>query len=271
MQKALPATIAILAGRIKVGLTRTQLDQLAESSTNTKPVPPQQLESNLSSSVNKSSDNPPDDYSVTVKTSRRDLAYVLANKLNGGTTVAGTLMIANMVGIKVFATGGIGGVHRQGESTMDVSADLIELGRTPVAVVCSGVKSILDIPRTLEFLETQGVFVAAFHHSSNYDFPAFYTRTSGSKAPYMLRDAREAAKLIKVTGDMEIGSGLLIGVPIPEDFAMDDTLINNAINTAVKDADKAGIVGKAVTPYLLDAISKITRGKSLESSKLGCD
>lgn len=278
----MPATIGILDGRIKVGLTSPQLERLAESSVGINMQKPhQQLDNRrLGGGVNKSGVNPPKEAATdsdsdggdstvvvaTMKTSRRDLAYVLANKLNGGTTVAGTLMISNIVGIKVFATGGIGGVHRQGESTLDISADLIELGRTPVAVVCSGAKSILDISRTLEFLETQGVFVAAYQ-SPDKDFPAFYSRKSGIKAPYALDNPVEVAKLIKITTDMQLESGLLIGVPIPEEFAMDDTLINNAINNAIKEADKAGVSGKDLTPYLLDAVSKLTKGRSLDSSK----
>lgn len=283
IQKALPATIGILDGRIKVGLTRSELERLAESSINNKmqssqQTYQQQLESHRLSGVNKFDSNPQQNetesgfdtdggsLAATVKTSRRDLAYVLASKLNGGTTVAGTLMIANMVGIKVFATGGIGGVHREGESTLDISADLIELGRNPVAVICSGAKSILDIPRTLEFLETQGVFVASYQSEEN-DFPTFYTRKSGVKTPYTIETPKEAARLIKINIDMELGSGLLIGVPIPEEFAIDETLINNAINEALKEAKKAGIEGKEVTPFLLAAVSKLTKGRSLESSK----
>lgn len=157
---------------------------------------------------------------ATLKTSRRDLAYVLRQKFNGGTTVAGTLMVCNMVGIKIFATGGIGGVHRNYESTLDVSADLIELSRSPVAVICSGVKSILDIPRTLEFLETQGVFVGAYQ-SDDGEFPAFYIRKSGVNAPYRLENPNEIGEMIKIAQDLEMNSGFLIGVPIPKEFAME--------------------------------------------------
>ena len=155
-----------------------------------------------------------------VKTSRRDLAYVLSNNLNGGTTVAGTLICAKMTGINIFATGGIGGVHRDGENTMDISADLIELGRSPVAVISSGVKSILDIPKTLEFLETHGVFVGTYQSPEN-NFPAFYTRKSGVKVDYNFECAKDAARLIHKSILLELESGMLIAVPVPLEFAMD--------------------------------------------------
>lgn len=155
-----------------------------------------------------------------MKTSRRDLAFVLSKQWNGGTTVAGTLIAANAVGIDVFATGGIGGVHRNGQDTMDVSADLIELSKSSVAVVSSGVKSILDIPRTLEYLETQGVTVSSYG-AVERDFPAFYTRKSGSKAPYNIDSPIEAAKMILASKLMKLNSGILIAVPVPEEFAMD--------------------------------------------------
>lgn len=234
-QNAIPATIAILDGKIKVGLTREELERLANKTDN----------------------------EMTIKTSRRDLAYVLQKKLNGGTTVAATLIICNMVGIKVFATGGIGGVHRNFESTLDVSADLLELGRSSTAVVCSGVKSILDIPRTLELLETQGVFVGAYQSN---DFPAFYTRKSGVKAPYSIKDATEAASVLKTNVDLELNSGFLLGVPIPKEFAMDESQIDRAIKEALANADKMGVKGKEVTPFILEAVSKITKGRSLEAN-----
>lgn len=161
----------------------------------------------------------------TVKTSRRDFAYVLGQRLNGGTTVAGTLICAQLCGIKIFATGGIGGVHRSGETTMDVSADLVEMGRSSVAVVSSGIKSILDIPRTMEYLETQGVFVSTFQVPDN-DFPAFYTRRSGVKAPYNFDDAADAAKCIAKSLQLGLTSGMLIGVPVPEEHAMNGERLN---------------------------------------------
>lgn len=239
-ENAIPATIAIINGRIKVGLTNEELEQLAELGEKEK--------------------------FKTIKTSRRDLAYVLSKNWNGGTTVAGTLIIANLVGIKIFATGGIGGVHRDGQFTMDVSADLVELGRSPVTVVSSGIKSILDIPRTLEYLETQGVCVASYQ-SPNCDFPAFYTRSSGINVPYNFDSPKEASEMIRISNDLNLNSGILIGVPIPIDYAMDSGEMNIVIENALKDADVKGISGKEVTPFLLSAISKITKGKSLESSK----
>uniref|UniRef100_A0A336LXB2 CSON006821 protein n=1 Tax=Culicoides sonorensis TaxID=179676 RepID=A0A336LXB2_CULSO len=237
-QNAIPVTVAILDGKIKVGLSVEDLEKLAKNST----------------------DNP------CVKTSRRDFAYVIQNKLNGGTTVAGTLMVCNMVGLKIFATGGIGGVHRNFMTTMDVSADLVELGKSGVAVICSGVKSILDIPRTLEFLETEGVLVGSYQ-SENNDFPAFYTRKSGLKAPYNIKNEFEAAQILKIINDLELNSGMLIGVNIPEEFAMDEHLINEAINGALQDADKLGITGKEITPFILKRVTEVTKGDSLKSSK----
>lgn len=154
-----------------------------------------------------------------IKTSRRDFSYVLGMNLNGGTTVAGTVICAELCGIKIFATGGIGGVHRNGENTLDISADLVEMGRSSVAVVSSGIKSILDIPRTMEYLETQGVFVSTFQVPDK-EFPAFYTRLSGVKAPYNFADAAEAAKCIDKSLQLGLKSGMLIGVPVPEEHAM---------------------------------------------------
>lgn len=161
-----------------------------------------------------------DGKSAAIKTSRRDFPYVLGKQLNGGTTVAGTLICANLCGIKIFATGGIGGVHRDGETTMDVSADLVEMGRSPVTVVSSGIKSILDIPRTMEYLETQGVFVSTFQVPDR-EFPAFYTRKSGVKAPYNFADAAEAAECIDKSLQLGLQSGMLVGVPVPREHAMD--------------------------------------------------
>jgi pseudouridine-5'-phosphate glycosidase len=237
------------------------------------------------------------DYNTTkaVKTSRRDMAYVLSKKLNGGTTVAGTLICAEMCGIKLFATGGIGGVHRNGENTMDISADLVEMGKSSVTIVSSGIKSILDIPRTMEFLETHGVCVASYK-CDDKEFPAFYSRESGVKAQYNFNDALEAAMCINKSIQMGLNSSILIGVPVPYEFAMNGIeycahahhliyefiylflysflsllfvglTINNAIEIALKEADKAGICGKETTPYLLSAISNTTKGKSLQTSK----
>ncbi|KAH8237881.1 hypothetical protein KR032_005417 [Drosophila birchii] len=233
---AIPATIGILDGRIKVGLTREELTTLAKK-------PREQV----------------------IKCSRRDLPFVVARKQSGGTTVAATMIIAHRVGIKVFATGGIGGVHRDGQESLDVSADLTELGRTPVAVVCSGVKSILDIPRTLEYLETQGVCVASYQSSGGI-FPDFYTRDSGCTVPYDLGSAQEAAKLLQSWQELQMQSGVLIGVPIPEEFAADKAKIEAAIQEATKQAKARGVSGKEVTPFLLAAIARITGGSSLQSN-----
>ena len=238
-QGAIPATIAIIGGRIKIGLSNNELEYMADVKEKKE---------------------------TTLKTSRRDLAYVLSKKLNGGTTVAGTLICANMVGIKVFATGGIGGVHRDGENTMDVSADLVEMGKSSVAVISSGVKSILDIPKTLEYLETQGVFVGTYQ-CPNLDFPAFYTKTSGVKVPYNFENPQEAAAAIYQSYLIGLNSGMLIGVPVPDEFAMDDTIINKSIEGALTEAKKTGIKGKDVTPFILAAVSKITAGKSLQTSE----
>lgn len=205
-QGAVPATIAIINGCIKVGLGPDELERLARSATD--------------------SEIHQEDFTPTVKTSRRDLAYVLSKGWNGGTTVAGTIIVSNMVGIKVFATGGIGGVHRHGQDTLDISADLLELGQSSLAVVSSGVKSILDIPRTLEYLETQGVCVSCFQ-CPDHDFPAFYTRRSGHKAPYNFESASEAANAIDISNTLGLGSGTLIAVPVPEEFAMDGMYHND--------------------------------------------
>lgn len=182
-----------MKGRIKIGLSQNELTELADSKTK------------------------------VIKTSRRDFAYVLGQQLNGGTTVAGTLICAELCGIKVFATGGVGGVHRDGENSMDISADLVEMGRSSCAVVSSGIKSILDIPRTMEYLETQGVFVSTFQVPDR-DFPAFYTRKSGVKAPYNFDNASDAAKCITKALQLGLKSGFLIGVPVPEEFAMNGEL-----------------------------------------------
>ncbi|KAL7035787.1 hypothetical protein ACKWTF_008555 [Chironomus riparius] len=209
--------------------------------------------------------------------------------MNGGTTVAGTLICADLCGIKLFATGGIGGVHRDGENTLDISADLMEMGKSSVTVVSSGIKSILDIPRTMEYLETQGVCVTTFQ-CPDKEFPAFYTRTSGVKAQYNFNDATDAALCINKSIQLGLNSSILIGNPVPNDFAMDgrkclhlqhlickfiyfslftqsvEIIINNAIEKALREADENGVKGKEVTPYLLAAIAKITSGKSLETN-----
>lgn len=233
-QDVVPATIGIINGVIKVGLDAFQLEELSKPDKN------------------------------KVKVSRRDFPFVISQKLSGGTTVSGTMVVANKVGISVFVTGGIGGVHRDGENSMDISADLTELGRTPVAVISSGVKSILDIGRTLEYLETQGVAVASF--GFNKEFPAFYSRKSGYLAPYNLESTQSAAKFIQTIFNLEMNSGILIGVPIPGSFSFNEKIIEEVIVKGIEDAQAENIKGKDVTPFILNRISQITDGKSLQSN-----
>uniref|UniRef100_M3XK43 Zgc:136858 n=2 Tax=Latimeria chalumnae TaxID=7897 RepID=M3XK43_LATCH len=199
-----------------------------------------------------------------VKVSRRDLPYVLSQGLSGGTTVSASMIIANKVGIPVFVTGGIGGVHRGGETSMDVSADLTELGRTPIAVVSAGVKSVLDIGRTLEYLETQGVCVATFGECN--EFPAFFTPKSGHQSPYHVKTEEEAACLIASMLEFSLGSGVLVAVPIPECQVASGQIIEAAIQQAMMEASAKRIVGKEVTPFILRRVCELTRGMSLESN-----
>ncbi|MFA5523544.1 MAG: pseudouridine-5'-phosphate glycosidase [Tissierellales bacterium] len=229
---AIPATIAILNGKLTVGLNDEELDLLG----NSKDV---------------------------VKASRRDLPFIVAKELNGATTVAATMIIAAMAGIKVFATGGIGGVHRHAQDTFDISADLQELANTNVAVVCAGAKSILDIGLTLEYLETQGVPVIGYKTN---EFPAFYTRKSGFKVDYRTDSEIELAKALKAKWDMNLKGGIVVANPIPLEYEMNYEDINNAINDALKEADHKGITGKEATPFLLSKVKEITKGKSLESN-----
>lgn len=229
---ATPATIAIMDGKIKIGLSEAELRLLAESED-------------------------------VIKASKRDFAYLMAAKKTGATTVAGTLLAASMAGIHVFATGGLGGVHRGGETTMDISRDLEELALHPVAVVSAGVKSILDIGKTLEVLETKGVEVIGFQSTF---FPAFYTRQSPYKVDYRLETADEVAALMHAKFDSGIEGGILVANPIPEAVAMDEKTIQSAIDQALSDAAQENITGKAITPYLLDAIKTLTEGKSLQAN-----
>ncbi|CAG8608471.1 13773_t:CDS:10 [Ambispora leptoticha] len=237
-----PATIAILNGRIHVGLESKDLEKLAKMGKSVK------------------------------KCSRRDLALAVSQGLTGATTVAGTMAIAHMAGIKVFVTGGIGGVHRDAETTMDISADLTELGRTPVAVICAGVKSILDIEKTLEYLETQGVLVSTFVENRNgngdddFEFPAFFTRKSGFKSPSSLKTIKECASLIYYNSLLNLQSGLVIAVPIPEKNAADAELIQVAIENALMAARNIGVSGKEVTPFLLKRVNEQTQGASLKAN-----
>jgi pseudouridine-5'-phosphate glycosidase len=195
--------------------------------------------------------------------SPQDLPFVVARGATGATTVSATMLLAAAAGVRVFVTGGIGGVHRGGEQTWDVSADLSELGRTPVAVVCAGAKSILDIPRTLEVLETQGVAVAAYQTD---EFPAFYTRTSGVRAPWRLDSAAEAAAAIAAAARMGLAGGMVIAVPIPEGAAAEGAAVEAATQAALAEAAAAGVAGAAVTPFLLRRVAELTGGASLTAN-----
>lgn len=229
---AVPATIAILDGKLKVGLNDEELERMCRAEG-------------------------------VGKVSRRDVPVYLAAGLPGATTVATTMLIAELAGIRVFATGGIGGVHRGAETTMDISADLQELAHTSVAVVSAGVKSILDIGLTLEYLETMGVPVLGMRTK---DFPAFYCRESGFQVDYALRDEEEAARVMKAKWDVGLRGGLIIANPIPEEYAMDSTYMNGVIEQAVAEAREKGIRGKKITPFLLARIVELTGGESLTSN-----
>ncbi|HBJ2611304.1 pseudouridine-5-phosphate glycosidase [Clostridium botulinum] len=230
---AIPATIAILNGKLKVGLTKDEIEYLGKKGKE------------------------------VAKTSRRDIPFILAKKLDGATTVASTMIVANLAGIKVFGTGGIGGVHRGAQESFDISADLQELANTNVAVVCAGAKSILDIGLTLEYLETQGVPVVGF---GTEELPAFYTRKSGFKVDYKVDTAKELAEALKAKWDLGLKGGMVVGNPIPEEYQMDYDTITKAINDAVKEAEEKGIKGKESTPFLLAKVKDITKGKSLEAN-----
>ena len=230
---AVPATIAILGGRLKAGLTPEEIEYLGKTGQ-----------------------------SVT-KASRRDLPVIVAKGMDGATTVTTTMMIAHMAGIQIFATGGIGGVHRGAETTMDVSADLEELANTPVMVVCAGAKSILDLGLTLEYLETHGVPVLGYHTK---ELPAFYTRRSGFEVDYRIDSPEELAKVFKAQRDLGLRGGVLVTNPIPEEYAMDFDVINRAIDEAIADSVRDGIKGKATTPYLLAKVKDLTGGDSLASN-----
>ncbi len=230
---AVPATIAIIGGRLKAGLTPEEIEYFGKKGTE------------------------------IAKASRRDLAVLCARGVDGATTVTTTMIIAHMAGIKVFATGGIGGVHRGAETTMDISADLEELGQTPVMVVCAGAKSILDLGLTLEYLETKGVPVIGY---GTQELPAFYTRQSGFKVDYRMDTPQELAAAFKAQNDMELGGGMLVTNPIPEEYAMPAEVINAAIDQAVAESKEQGIHGKETTPFLLARVSELTGGDSLSSN-----
>ncbi|NLY86067.1 MAG: pseudouridine-5'-phosphate glycosidase, partial [Tissierellia bacterium] len=200
---------------------------------------------------------------AVAKASRRDIPILVARKEDGATTVAATMIIAAMAGVKIFATGGIGGVHRGAETTMDISADLEELANTNVAVVCAGAKSILDLGLTLEYLETKGVPVIGYQTD---ELPAFYTRESGFKVNYRLDTPLEIARAIKIKEELNLKGSMVIANPIPDEYSMDHNLISKAIDDAILEANRLGIKGKDTTPFLLDKVKKITGGKSLEAN-----
>lgn len=229
---AVPATIAIIDGRICIGLSDEQLELLGQSKD-------------------------------AIKVSRRDLAYVLAQKKLGATTVAATMICAKLAGIEVFVTGGIGGVHRGAETSFDISADLQELARTGVAVVCAGVKSILDIGLTLEYLETHGVPVVSVGQAA---FPAFFTRDSGFKADFQLDTPEEQARFIRTKWQLGLDGGVVVSNPVPEVSAMKNDEIDAIIAQALREADEQGVKGKLVTPFLLARIKELTGGRSLATN-----
>jgi len=229
---AVPATIALMDGKIKIGLSDDELESLG----NSKGV---------------------------AKASRRDLPYLLATKQTGATTVAATMICAELADIKIFATGGIGGVHRGAETTMDISADLEELSKTNVAVVCAGAKSILDLGLTLEYLETQGVPVIGYETDV---LPAFYTRTSEFPVNFRANDVRTVANTLKTKWDLDLNGGAVIANPIPEEHAMPEEEITSIIETALQEAEENNIHGKDVTPFLLGKVVELTEGKSLEAN-----
>ena len=230
---AVPATIAIIDGMPTVGCKREEIEKLGKAGL------------------------------TVTKVSRRDIPIVIAKGLNGATTVASTMIFAEKAGVKIFATGGIGGVHRGAEKTMDISADLDELSKTNVTVVCAGAKSILDLNLTMEYLETKGVAVIGY---GTDELPAFFTRESGIKVGYRMDTPIEIAKSMKAKEDMGLEGGMLVTNPIPEEYSMDAKVIGEAIDKAVKEAEDLGVKGKDITPFLLDKIQKITGGDSLASN-----
>ena len=230
---AVPATIAIIGGRLKAGLSAEEIDYLGRTGAG------------------------------VTKASRRDLPVLVAKKMDGATTVTTTMMIAAMAGIEIFATGGIGGVHRGAETTMDISADLEELAQTPVMVICAGAKSILDLGLTLEYLETKGVTVIGY---GTKELPAFYTSHSGFGVDYELDTPEELAEAFHVKRELNLKGGMLVTNPIPEEYSMDPAVINAAIDRAIAESVEQGIHGKAATPFLLARVKDLTGGDSLNSN-----
>ncbi len=229
----IPATIGIIDGTGVVGMSEAEIEEFGKRGMS---IP---------------------------KVSRRDLPVIMATGSWGATTVATTMILAALGGVEFFVTGGIGGVHRGAELTFDVSADLEELARTNVTVICAGAKAILDLPKTLEVLETKGVPVLGYQTA---ELPAFYTRTSGLKVDYALKDAKEAAAVIRAKRDLGLDGGVLITNPIPEEYSMDPEAINKVIDEAIREMDEKGIKGKECTPFLLARIAEITGGESLNSN-----
>lgn len=229
---AVPATIGILGGRIKIGLTKEEIEYMAHASN-------------------------------VLKVSRRDLPLVISKKMDGATTVAGTMIAAHMAGIKIFVTGGIGGVHRGAGESFDISADLEELKMTDVTVVCAGAKAILDIPATLEYLETSGVPVIAY---GTDEIPAFYSRKSGEKANCRLDTPEEIGELISMKSELGLKGGVLVTCPIPEEDEIPAEEIGEVIDQAIKEAEEKGIKGKESTPFLLSKVKDLTEGRSLEAN-----
>ncbi len=230
---AVPATVAIIGGRLKAGLTEDEIEYFGKKGT------------------------------AIAKASRRDLTMLCARGADGATTVTTTMMIAHMAGIRIFATGGIGGVHRGAETTMDISADLEELASTPVMVICAGAKSILDLGLTLEYLETKGVPVLGY---GTDELPAFYTRSSGFGVDYRVNSPAELAKALATQQALGLRGGMLVTNPIPEEYSMDPKLINGAIDEAIAECKAKGIHGKATTPFLLAKVKELTGGDSLDAN-----
>ena len=230
---AVPATIAVIGGRLKAGLTKEEIEYFGKKGHD------------------------------IAKASRRDLAVLVAKGEDGATTVTTTMIIAHMAGIRIFATGGIGGVHRGAETTMDISADLEELGQTPVMVVCAGAKSILDLGLTLEYLETKGVPVVGYQTK---ELPAFYTRTSGFGVDYRMDTPAEIARAFKTQNELGFPAGMLVANPIPEEYAMPLEVITAAIDQAIAESVEKGIKGKETTPFLLARVAELTGGNSLASN-----
>lgn len=230
---AIPATTAIIKGRLKAGLTKEEIETLGKGGAN------------------------------ITKVSRRDIPVIVAEGMHGASTVATTMIIASMAGIRVFATGGIGGVHRGAQETFDISADLDELAGTPVTVICAGAKAILDLKLTLEYLETKGVPVLGY---KTEELPAFYTRKSGLSVDYKVDSPAELARIIHVKRELGLQGGILVGNPIPEEYSMDPEVINKAIDKAIAESIEQGISGKETTPFLLARVKELTGGDSLDSN-----